>query len=1150
MRALKSFITGMVRAWGRRGALLSLGLFLLACADEGSSEPIAQTSQALSPSVAASLAHPEYDLNEPAGWWWMHDASAADIEFKRGEGYRLLSLDVIDQSPLRFSAAFIGNSGPYLRNGHGWDADMTEAELLAIETETPATRRVVSVAPYRVGTERRYAVAWIGADGRPWDLVLHETQANFQTAVSNFGGRVIDLAAQQSVACVEIFGIPICLPIANQYEVTAVMYQQAPTDVGYRAQTLGAGTAQVMGADRTQRVADFDSPFGTDFFVYVKENYANGAVGEQSWWVADLWFDDANNRAHPYSVAHAPARFGGRYGKLKGYDTANGRRWAGVLYDNGPFPTRGTNNAGNALLDQIDANVQIIAKRWGLPGATVAIANASGNLVHAKAYGHSNLQDMRPAEPTDLFRLASVSKAIAYSAVARLMREGTLTLNTRPFLTIFPNEGVKPGAADDLTDFTIEHLLEHSPGLDLSFNTNPSTPANWLANAQTRNAASQALFVNTPGAVSSYWNAHYQILMAVVEAVSGMDYMTFLQQKVFSPLGVRRIKFPHVVTAPDTDGLVQVIPYDRPEPFCPFWNPPVTNPPGSTVPVNCDGWLADPSYAGSGALAASPIDLVRWAVGLDGSRPGARSVYAAEWALVADPANSALWNVPNAGGGASPQHLTFFDDGAGNLGHNGYIPGDVHAEVVLLTNGVKYAFMGSSDNLGCPTYPTQGQGFGFVGDMKNYLTNVLLTQAASLPARDLFPDYITPPCNPDFHGLPVSEYLPCTEHLAAFGYYPTTLTASSTGAFLSASFKQVPPTLSGFILDEASYVDVTVDQYAQGVLPGTFGVITPGGVPYYTGIWTPIPGYGESFHAMTVSDYQTRWNTNYAAGYLHSDVFAYDAGSGLRVHSTWRQVPHDGYATWIDMDYATYLTRHAEYKAAGLELTHFTSFRTGGNLLHAAIWERTPGEYVLTRHTTGAQYQTEYDTRVAQGFVIHRIHSFDEDSYDVIWKRLSAAQSVFGFESTAGFQVVTGSATLSTSSQVTDGYGALSVAGGGYMEVSSPPFTTAQLRDASSSGSPTVAALDILIPTAQPSPWWIGLVQLYLQIPTAGINHQYIGQVELTALPRGRYVKVTFNLPTNVRNAIAGNHSNVRFFLGLNVNAGAPPFLFDHLRFY
>src|SRR5262245_37787654 len=170
-----------------RPGLLSSALLLVAAlagCQQGEQESSLTVVRAVDATKAANLAHPEFDLNVPVARWWMHDADASIINAKRAEGYRLISLDVLSESPLHFTAGFVFNTGVYQRAGENWDPSLTEAEVLAIFADS--TRRIVDLAPYRIAGDRRYGAVWVD---NPVDhhvdytIVLHATPANFQAAL-------------------------------------------------------------------------------------------------------------------------------------------------------------------------------------------------------------------------------------------------------------------------------------------------------------------------------------------------------------------------------------------------------------------------------------------------------------------------------------------------------------------------------------------------------------------------------------------------------------------------------------------------------------------------------------------------------------------------------------------------------------------------------------------------------------------------------------------------------------------------------------------------------------------------------------------------------------------------------------------------------
>jgi hypothetical protein len=160
------------------------------------------------------------------------------------------------------------------------------------------------------------------------------------------------------------------------------------------------------------------------------------------------------------------------------------------------------------------------------------------------------------------------------------------------------------------------------------------------------------------------------------------------------------------------------------------------------------------------------------------------------------------------------------------------------------------------------------------------------------------------------------------------------------------------------------------------------------------------------------------------------------------------------------------------------------------------------------------------------------------------------AGAIFGFETPTPWSVITGSAALSSSTNHTQGSFSLRVTGSGFIELSSTPLSSSDVRSQFPAGvTPGHIAFDLFIPSPPPNPFWVGASQMYVTIPSANIFHQYLGQVELTGLPQNRFDKITFTLPANILTAIQAVHPDVSFQITLNVPAGGAPFLFDNLRF-
>ncbi len=125
-----------------------------------------------------------------------------------------------------------------------------------------------------------------------------------------------------------------------------------------------------------------------------------------------------------------------------------------------------------------------------------------------------------------------------------------------------------------------------------------------------------------------------------------------------------------------------------------------------------------------------------------------------------------------------------------------------------------------------------------------------------------------------------------------------------------------------------------------------------------------------------------------------------------------------------------------------------------------------------------------------------------------------------------------------------EGKASLSIAGAGWFTLQSVPIATAGIT-----GELATLALDVFLPGSQPNPWWLGSVDLLASCPSANIHNAYLGHVELTPLPQQRFSTISFTVPEDVLAALRGDYSDFSLQFNINVNAGAPPLLFDNLRF-
>lgn len=184
------------------------------------------------------------------------------------------------------------------------------------------------------------------------------------------------------------------------------------------------------------------------------------------------------------------------------------------------------------------AEIDALLSRYqalGLFNGSVLVADR-GQVVLEKGYGLANMEWNLPNAPDTKFRLGSLTKQFTATLVLQLVERGTLALDA-PISRYLPDYP-KP-MADRVT---LHHLLNHTSGIvgytELpgfgETSRKPYTPAAFM---QEQFATLDLLF--EPGSKYSYSNSAYFVLGVILEAVTGQAYERLLQERIFTPVGMR-----------------------------------------------------------------------------------------------------------------------------------------------------------------------------------------------------------------------------------------------------------------------------------------------------------------------------------------------------------------------------------------------------------------------------------------------------------------------------------------------------------------------------------------------------------------------------------------------------------------------------------
>ena len=147
--------------------------------------------------------------------------------------------------------------------------------------------------------------------------------------------------------------------------------------------------------------------------------------------------------------------------------------------------------------------------------------------------------------------MASISKTLTAAAILKLVEQGKLKLEDRPFHILSfipPPRGVFPDPR--LKQITVRQLLNHSGGWDPQ---KSGDPVNWVTQVQYQRGDKQPISAEhlisftmsvrldfDPGTDQKYSNFGYIVLGEVIRKVSGQSYERFVQTEVLKPSGITR----------------------------------------------------------------------------------------------------------------------------------------------------------------------------------------------------------------------------------------------------------------------------------------------------------------------------------------------------------------------------------------------------------------------------------------------------------------------------------------------------------------------------------------------------------------------------------------------------------------------------------
>ena len=306
---------------------------------------------------------------------------------------------------------------------------------------------------------------------------------------------------------------------------------------------------------------------------------------------------------------------------------------------------------------RIDRVVTETLRDTGVPSASIAVV-LGGQLVFSRAYG-KQCERCGTANPRLPYQIASISKQFTAAALLLLEDDGKLSLDD-PVAKYLP--GITGGER-----ITIRQLLSHTSGLQDYW------PQDYSFAAMARPTTPQAIIDRwarkpldfEPGTQWQYSNTGYVVAGLIAEKVADEPLLSFLQRRIFVPLGIRAV---------DQDGATGA---GFPQGYGRYALGPVR----PAIPA-ASGWL----YA-AGELSMSAADLARW----DVARLDRALLPADDWAVQETPVRLTDGSTNGYGLGVGTgtrdgrRYVEHSGEAVGFLSENIVFPDD-RAAIVVLTN--------------------------------------------------------------------------------------------------------------------------------------------------------------------------------------------------------------------------------------------------------------------------------------------------------------------------------------------------------------------------------------------------------------------------------------------------------------------------------
>ena len=189
-------------------------------------------------------------------------------------------------------------------------------------------------------------------------------------------------------------------------------------------------------------------------------------------------------------------------------------------------------------IEKTDDLLNALIKEKKIPGLAITVLH-KGELFFQKGYGYADLESKNKVDPKrTIYRIASVSKNIAATALAHMVKEGLIDLDASlyQYIPYFPKKRY---------DFTIRQLAGHTAGIRGYRGKEYGLNESYSIKDSLRIFKDDELLFK-PGTNYHYNSFDWVLISLAMQEASGIPFEEYVQEKVLKPLALQNT-FPEFI---------------------------------------------------------------------------------------------------------------------------------------------------------------------------------------------------------------------------------------------------------------------------------------------------------------------------------------------------------------------------------------------------------------------------------------------------------------------------------------------------------------------------------------------------------------------------------------------------------------------------